>query len=112
MKKLVPVLVVGALVFLGGCGSILIRPAVDKVKKVALISVYMNREFYDVKAPKASEGAAALKTLGRATARATGVMDMLDNAFAEKQKMIVSYAVKAYFAQSKKEVVVGRDGIV
>ena len=39
---------------MAGCASILVRPAADNIKTVALISVFMNRDFYDVKDPRTS----------------------------------------------------------
>lgn len=81
---------------LTGCGSILLRPAIDKVKTVALISVYMNRDFYDIKAPKADESKDAMKTLGRAIMKEAGALDKIDHTFDAKFLQVVSYAVKAY----------------
>jgi hypothetical protein len=79
-----------------GCSKILYRPAIDNVKSVALISVYMNRDFYNIKAPKASESKQALKTLARAVMKETGVQDKLDEKFNAQYLDMVSYAVKKY----------------
>jgi len=81
---------------LAGCSKILYRPAIDNVKSVALISVYMNRDFYNIKAPKASESQQALTTLKRAVLKETGVQDKLDETFNVQYLDIVSYAVKKY----------------
>ncbi|OGS19799.1 MAG: hypothetical protein A2252_02710 [Elusimicrobia bacterium RIFOXYA2_FULL_39_19] len=100
MKKVY--LVLSALIaglLLAGCASILIKPAIFDVKKVALVSVYMNRDFYDVKAPRANEANQALKTLGRAVTKETKVLAALDNAFGKEYQQIVSYGVKQYTDQ-------------
>jgi hypothetical protein len=95
--KMLPLLaaVVGVIMFTG-CTKILLRPAIDNVKTVAVVSVYMNRDFYNIKAPKADESKAALKTLGRALMKETGVLNKIDTTFNAQFLQIVSYAVKKY----------------
>jgi hypothetical protein len=97
-SMLLTVALVGIL-FMTGCGKILLRPAIDKVKSVALVSVYMNRDFYNIKTPKADESKAALKTLGRALMKETGVMDKIDNTFNAEYLAIASFAVKKFSEQ-------------
>ena len=84
------------MVFLAGCGSILIKPAIYDVKKVALISVYMNRDFYDIKAVKDQEAKAALRTLGRGLLNQANVLDKLDNTFNKEYQEIVSYGATTF----------------
>jgi hypothetical protein len=99
MKKRYALSVLAAFLLLPGCGSILLRPAVDNVKTVALVSVYMNRDFYNIKEPKADESKAALKTFGRALMKETGVLDKIDTTFNVQFMQIVSYAAKHFSEQ-------------
>ena len=62
---------------LSGCASIVMRPAVDDVRTVALVSVYMNREFYNTRSPLAGEGQAAVASLVQAASR-TAFEKLLD----------------------------------
>ncbi len=100
MKRFLSITIIalGVLMFTG-CTKILLRPAIDNVKSVAVVSVYMNRDFYNIKAPKADESKDAFKTLGRALMKQTGVMDKIDTTFNVQFMQIISYAVKKYSEQ-------------
>lgn len=64
-----------SVVMMGCFPGILTKPALDKVKSVALVSVYMNRDFYNVNVPSAdsAEGSqAALNALGSILKKKSG----------------------------------------
>lgn len=105
MKKWLVFPALAALLFLSGCGSILMQPAVDEVKTVAIASVYMNKTFYNIKSPKADSGAAAFNTLLQATGKVVAdkldihaEQDPLDEVDPEQMK-IISYALMGYNEQ-------------
>src|SRR5687767_4583514 len=84
-----------AAVLAAGCSSILVRPAVDNVKTMAIVSVYMNRDFYNLKAPKAQQGGLDLKrALADAGLKKTGLAEKMD--LGREQQMIVSHALMEY----------------
>ena len=99
VRSLVPLLVL----VLTGCASIVLRPAVDDVRTVALVSAYMNREFYNTASPLAGEGQAAVVSLLEAAgqvafeklvdkAKQPDPMDMYD----PERMRIIAYAVQTY----------------
>jgi hypothetical protein len=86
-----------SLIALSGCSGILVRPAVDNVQTVAIVSLYMNRDFYNVKAPKAQQGGLDLaRSLADAGLKKTGLADKLD--LGREQQMIISHALREYNA--------------
>lgn len=87
--------------FLAGCGSILVRPAVDDVKKVAIVSVYMNKDFYNIKSPRSQEGTNAFnKLLGGVVKKGMGELGEKLSEDME-QDQIVTYGLKMYADQLK-----------
>ena len=86
-----------------GCASIVKRPAVDQVRRVALVSVYMNREFYNTKSPLSGEGQASVASLLEAAGQVAfeklldrqSKVDPVDLYDPERAR-IVSYAVHHY----------------
>lgn len=105
MKKSCFVAATGLLCFLIGCSSILIRPAVDDVKKIAIVSVYMNRDFYNTKSPRGQEGENAFANLvGGVVKKAAG--DVWNKLSEEKeQNQIITYGLKV---NSEQLTAVGR----
>lgn len=88
-------LLAGMAAVAAGCSSILVRPAVDEVKTMAIVSVYMNRDFYNVKAPKAQQGGLDLKrALADAGLKKTGLAEKMN--LGREQQMIVSHALMEY----------------
>lgn len=79
-----------------GCSSILIRPAADNVKTVALVSVYMNRDFYDVQNPRSSVSLRSLKSLGSALINGTEIPAKIDDPQNNEFDALIAYAIKAY----------------
>lgn len=71
MKHILGTILIVGLLSLGGCAHVLVRPQADQVKKVAIVSVYMNRKIYDVEAPKQG-GGEGLGALVKAAASAAG----------------------------------------
>jgi hypothetical protein len=97
MRKVFALISSASVLLITGCATmILMRPAVDDVKTVALVSVYMNRDFYDIAATEAEKSKVSLQTLTRAVAKATKVLDTLDAAFGQKKQQLISYCVQAY----------------
>jgi len=102
MRQAVFALFLLTTLFFTGCSSVLKQPAIDEVKTVALVSAYMNKEFYNIKSPQAAEGNAAFNALleaaGAAVADKLGVhneTDPLDEIDPEQMK-ILAYGVKSY----------------
>ncbi len=80
-----------------GCSHVLYRPEADSVKTVAVVSLYMNREIYDVEHPTAADA----KTLGGLikAAATTAVRDRFGDPEAKAVQPIVTYGVKAFSEQ-------------
>ena len=103
MPRLVGSLIVLLALTLPGCASIIMRPAVDDVRTVALVSVYMNREFYNTRSPLAGEGQAAVASLVEAASRAAfeklldreAESDAID-VYDPERTRIISFAVQRY----------------
>lgn len=102
MRNTLLFLILPLLLTLTGCSGILMQPAIDDVKTVAVASVYMNKDFYNIKSPKAAEGNAAFKSLlaaaGAVAADKLGVkkeVDPLDEVDPEQMK-IIAYGVQSY----------------
>lgn len=77
-------------------GGMLVRPAVDNVKTVALISVYMNRDFYDVKAPRNSVNIENLLPFGKAAAKGDGDSRSIDDSSSKGLATLIAHGMKAY----------------
>jgi hypothetical protein len=82
---------IAGILLVSGCSSILIKPAVDNVKTVALVSAYMNRDFYDVRGPRDSV------SLNNVVFAAKD-LDVPDSDADEYEKLI-AYGVKTYAEQ-------------
>ncbi len=103
MPRLVGSFIVLLALTLPGCASIVMRPAVDDVRTVALVSVYMNREFYNTRSPLSGEGQAAVASLVEAASRAAfeklldreAESDAID-VYDPERTRIVSFAVQRY----------------
>ena len=88
---------VSCALLISGCGSILIRPAVDNVKTVALVSVSMNRDFYDVKAPRTtSVSLESLKPLGHAVSKGTEIPGEINEQFAKEYEAMITHGAQVY----------------
>lgn len=94
MKKILFLSVVALTLFIVGCGGILIKPDVYSVKKLAIVSIYMNREFYNIKSPTADEGVNWLGALVKSEVKG------FDKLYDQKEyKQIITYALKVYAKQ-------------
>ncbi|MFC2091519.1 hypothetical protein ACFLTD_01965 [Elusimicrobiota bacterium] len=89
MKKRWNVLILTLLLMASGCAKLLIPPHIQTVKKMAVLSIYMNKNFYNIKAPKANEGMNFLKSLAK------DKLGIKDKNMAEHQ-LIITYALKEY----------------
>jgi len=71
----------GLAVILGGCAGTQIKPSAKNVKKLAIVSLYMNHDFYNIKSPRAGEGQAVLKSLvkGLVKEQIPGSADLLES---------------------------------
>lgn len=94
MKKIMPLL---AAALLAACGGIIKRPAIDGVKKVAIVSLYMNREFYNVNSPKAEASSPNLMSMLKGVAKAV-VQEGTDTEQAQRAE-IIGQALDAYERQ-------------
>lgn len=88
---------------LSGCTSVVLRPAADDVHSVALVSVYMNREFYNTRSPLAAEGESATVSLVEAASRSAFEALLGREARSEPAELydpertrIISFAVHRY----------------
>lgn len=89
MKRRWTTLILFVLCLIAGCAKLLIPPHIQTVKKMAVLSIYMNKDFYNLKAPKANEGVNFLKSLAR------DKLGIKDKNRAEHQQ-IITYALKEY----------------
>lgn len=97
MKRFTSLWLTGTALILAGCASILVRPGINTVKSVAVVSVYMNREIYNAASPKAAGGAMDLvKSLVKAGLKKTGIDQKLN--LEREEQMIISHALKEYNA--------------
>ena len=87
---------ISCILIVSGCSTILIRPAADNVKTVALVSVFMNRDFYDVKDPQARVILGSLKPLGSALVNGTDIPNEIADPQAKEHETLIAYAIKAY----------------
>jgi hypothetical protein len=82
--------------FVSGCGTMLVKPAVGKVKAVAVVSVYMNREFYDIRSPRTSVKLENLRSLGQAVVKGTEIPGEIDDPASKEYEILINYAIRAY----------------
>jgi hypothetical protein len=90
-------------VLFSACTAVVFRPAVDDVKKVAIVNLSMNREFYDMANPpkqgRAGEGIKTfsniLKNVAQSAAKQVGLGDAIDPDKNERNA-IVGYASKIF----------------
>jgi hypothetical protein len=67
----------------------LVQPHIQKVEKIAIVSIYMNSHFYDIKAQKGSKSGNILKALTKNTLK---IKDM----YSAEQQQIISHALEEY----------------
>lgn len=73
MKKRNAYIVLLVLFVFAGCAKILIPPHIQKVKKMAIISIYMNETLYDIKAQKSEKDGGILPGLVKNTVKIKGL---------------------------------------
>ena len=98
MKKVLSYFLLLSMLLLSGCAKkILIRPAIDNVKKIAIVSIYMNRDLYNIKSPKALQGENTFARLAKGLVK--GALQKVITKGERERNQIITYGAKVYAKQ-------------